>query len=177
MNPQSPASLSTLEAHALISPPPSFLCPITTDVMRDPVSTIDGYCYERFAIEKWFSCHNTSPMTNLPLKSKTLTPQVRFTERNRKNIRGNHLTSCDPTKLGLTFQVVLRQSIEEWWDQNVPSNQSSQSLMNHSVSRANRHSEWDPEEQLINSAEEEALLGITRSEMRELLVLPPPVSD
>jgi hypothetical protein len=79
MNPQNPSHLNTFEtSHALVSPPSSFVCPITTDVMRDPVSTIDGYCYERTAIEKWFSCHNTSPMTNLPLKSKALIPQVRF---------------------------------------------------------------------------------------------------
>ena len=71
-----PAGSANEPNQALISPPSAYICPITADVMRDPVSTIDGYCYEREAIEKWFSCHDTSPMTNLALKSKSLTPQV-----------------------------------------------------------------------------------------------------
>jgi hypothetical protein len=68
----------------------------------------------------------------------------------------------------LNFQVVLRQSIEEWWEQNVPEHLNSQSPM--TASRGNRHPDLGPEQRLINSAEEEALLGITRAEMRELLV-------
>ena len=51
------------------------LCPITRDLMVDPVATVDGYSYERSAIVRWFGYgHNTSPMTGLPLPSKTLIP-------------------------------------------------------------------------------------------------------
>lgn len=31
-----------------------YLCPITTEVMEDPVIAGDGYTYERTAIEQWF---------------------------------------------------------------------------------------------------------------------------
>ena len=34
-------------------PPAEYLCPITQDVMVDPVSTCDGHTYERAAIERW----------------------------------------------------------------------------------------------------------------------------
>ena len=50
-------------------PPKSFLCPITCDLMMDPVIACDGYSYERSAIEKWLSKSRKSPMTGLGLKS------------------------------------------------------------------------------------------------------------
>ncbi len=54
-----------------------FLCPITQSLIRDPVTTVDGQMYEREAIEQWFSADKTtSPITNKPLESKQLTPNV-----------------------------------------------------------------------------------------------------
>ena len=42
-----------------------FLCPLTKELMRDPVSASDGHAYERGAIEAWLAKGNTkSPMTN-----------------------------------------------------------------------------------------------------------------
>ena len=32
------------------------MCPITLEVMTDPVSTADGHVYERSAIEDWLKC-------------------------------------------------------------------------------------------------------------------------
>ena len=55
-------------------PPHCFLCPITKVIMRIPVVTIDGFTYEREAIEKWLEDKDTSPFTNLELSSKTLIP-------------------------------------------------------------------------------------------------------
>jgi hypothetical protein len=52
--------------------PEEFYCPITGDVMRDPVVTLDGFTYERTAIQMWLSRHDTSPCTNQVLPSKTL---------------------------------------------------------------------------------------------------------
>lgn len=52
----------------------AFLCPITQDVMLDPVITADGHCYERKSISNWFRSHNTSPLTNQKLANKTLIP-------------------------------------------------------------------------------------------------------
>jgi len=53
---------------------PEFLvCPITGDLMRDPVATVDGQTYDRPAIARWLNDHNTSPLTGLPLPSKQLT--------------------------------------------------------------------------------------------------------
>ncbi|KAI3356189.1 hypothetical protein L3Q82_017447 [Scortum barcoo] len=55
--------------------PDEFLCPITRELMKDPVIAADGYSYERESIECWIRAKNkTSPMTNLPLQTTLLTP-------------------------------------------------------------------------------------------------------
>uniref|UniRef100_A0A3P8WJI7 WD repeat, SAM and U-box domain-containing protein 1 n=1 Tax=Cynoglossus semilaevis TaxID=244447 RepID=A0A3P8WJI7_CYNSE len=55
--------------------PDEFLCPITRELMKEPVIAADGYSYERSAIESWINTKNrSSPMTNLPLLTTLLTP-------------------------------------------------------------------------------------------------------
>lgn len=68
----------------------SFYCPITRDVMTDPVETSSGQTFERSAIEKWFADGNKlCPLTMTPLDTSILRPNK-----------------------------TLRQSIEEWRDRN-----------------------------------------------------------
>lgn len=56
--------------------PSEHLCPITYEVMKDPVVAADGYSYERRAIERYFRGPGNarSPMTGLPLPNKTVVP-------------------------------------------------------------------------------------------------------
>ena len=54
--------------------PHHFFCPISQDVMADPVKTIDNHTYDRAFIERWFKQKNTSPLTGLHLASKALVP-------------------------------------------------------------------------------------------------------
>ena len=56
------------------STPPSFCCPITHEVMHDPVIAADGHTYERVAIARWLKHHGTSPSTNLRLKHRGVIP-------------------------------------------------------------------------------------------------------
>ncbi|KAJ0909734.1 putative U box domain, Zinc finger, RING/FYVE/PHD-type [Helianthus annuus] len=56
------------------TPPNHFICPIRKDVMVDPCVAADGYTYDRSAIEQWLEESDSSPMTNLPLTSRSLTP-------------------------------------------------------------------------------------------------------
>ena len=53
--------------------PAEYLCPITHELMKDPVSTCDGHIYERQAITQWLEKHDTSPVTNLKLENNQLT--------------------------------------------------------------------------------------------------------
>ena len=54
--------------------PPSFICPITLEVMQDPVTAADGHSYEAEAIRQWFRTSNLSPSTGLPMQSRKLIP-------------------------------------------------------------------------------------------------------
>ena len=52
-------------------------CPITKDLMSDPVVLIsDGYTYERAAITKWLERNETSPITKAPLQHKDMVPNL-----------------------------------------------------------------------------------------------------
>lgn len=73
-----------------LEPLQSFYCPITRDVMTDPVETSSGQTFERSAIQKWFAEGNKlCPLTMTPLDTSMLRPNK-----------------------------TLRQSIEEWRDRN-----------------------------------------------------------
>ena len=52
--------------------PNEFKCPISLELMVDPVVASDGCTYERDSIAAWLSEHNTSPTTNAPLESRLL---------------------------------------------------------------------------------------------------------
>jgi len=54
--------------------PAEMVCPITMEVMSDPVIAMDGHTYERSAIVDWLSRRETSPKTNEPLPNKVLVP-------------------------------------------------------------------------------------------------------
>ena len=71
-------------------PPDDFVCPITTEVMSDPVMAADGHAYERSAIQRWLATKSTSPLTGGALEHPYLTPnhmlrrQIRDWEGARK---------------------------------------------------------------------------------------------
>lgn len=73
-----------------LEPLQSFYCPITRDVMVDPVETSSGQTFERSAIEEWFAEGNKlCPLTFITLDTLILRPNK-----------------------------TLKQSIEEWKDRN-----------------------------------------------------------
>jgi len=59
----------------MIDIPDEFLCPITCDLMYNPVKCSDGFVYDECAIKEWLlTRRNTSPMTNLAMPNSELTP-------------------------------------------------------------------------------------------------------
>ncbi|CAN6439034.1 unnamed protein product [Victoria cruziana] len=56
--------------------PPYFTCPISLQIMRDPVTISSGITYDRESMEKWvFSYKNRAcPVTKLPIIDLTMTP-------------------------------------------------------------------------------------------------------
>merc|ERR1719447_2592359 len=43
--------------------PSDYICPITKQLMKEPVMAFDGHCYERKAIEDYLQSHQKSPVT------------------------------------------------------------------------------------------------------------------
>lgn len=75
----------------------SFYCPITQDVMDDPVDVATGHTFERSAIEKWFADgHNVCPVTSVELDNLNLKPNL-----------------------------ILKRSIDEWKERNIVSQLTS----------------------------------------------------
>jgi Mg-chelatase subunit ChlD len=56
--------------------PDAFLCPISLDMMTDPVIMSDGYSYEKALAVDWLSRKVMSPMTGKPLINTALIPNV-----------------------------------------------------------------------------------------------------
>lgn len=58
------------------SPPYEFCCPVTQELLQDPVICADGFTYERSAIVQWLSSNRTSPMTGAVLPHTHVIPNV-----------------------------------------------------------------------------------------------------
>ena len=56
------------------TPPPPFVCPITMDLMDNAVIDLDGYSYDRAAIEEVLQRSRASPMTRRPMAHTDLIP-------------------------------------------------------------------------------------------------------
>ncbi|RWR85260.1 E3 ubiquitin-protein ligase PUB23 [Cinnamomum micranthum f. kanehirae] len=56
--------------------PHYFLCPISLEIMRDPVTLCSGITYDRESIEQWIFCskNKTCPITRQPLPDLDMTP-------------------------------------------------------------------------------------------------------
>ena len=98
------------EAHPFAD---QLICPISMELMIDPVSASDGHTYERQSIESWLSEHCTSPRTNLPLSTKILTPNwtIRsIIQQIRTNFSSKDSTSTSTSTLSLEASIDLDSS-------------------------------------------------------------------
>jgi len=57
--------------------PASFFCPISHELMKDPVIVVEtGQTYERSRIEQWLKDNSRDPLTNQQLHKRNLTPNI-----------------------------------------------------------------------------------------------------
>lgn len=77
---ESPEDLSFTtfqDPHCKPSIPADFCCPISMDIMRDPVMVATGQSYDRPCIERWIhSGKRTCPKTGVRLRHTELTPNI-----------------------------------------------------------------------------------------------------
>ncbi|XP_057769122.1 U-box domain-containing protein 15-like isoform X2 [Salvia miltiorrhiza] len=70
-----PALVRCLEKSKSLLIPHEFLCPISLEIMADPVIIATGQTYERDSIQKWLnSGHRTCPKTGQKLNHSTVAP-------------------------------------------------------------------------------------------------------
>lgn len=73
---------ATTQQPETVTIPKSFECPLTLDVMTDPVLCIlDGKTYERTAITKWLLDHRSSPMSRQPMRHEQTIEEVLIENR------------------------------------------------------------------------------------------------
>jgi U-box domain/CCCH-type zinc finger len=65
---------ATATAAATVEPPDEYMCPISAELMIDPVLSTLGYTYERAAIESWLDQRGTEPYSRLSMTSAQLVP-------------------------------------------------------------------------------------------------------
>ncbi|GFP82679.1 E3 ubiquitin-protein ligase pub23 [Phtheirospermum japonicum] len=80
---------------AEIEIPPYFICPITLEIMKDPVTIPTGITYDRDSIEKWIFIQKT---LNCPVTKQTL----------------------DPNQELITPNIILRRLIQSWCTLHAP---------------------------------------------------------
>jgi len=83
--------------------PSDIVCPITQEIMVDPVVAMDGHSYERTAIMQWLAKHKTSPKTNEELGTDTVVPNHNLRARIMDFIESfgdeaNSTSSADPSE-------------------------------------------------------------------------------
>ncbi|CAG9320663.1 unnamed protein product [Blepharisma stoltei] len=89
--------------------PHEYLCPITQEMMEDPVIAADGNTYERAAITSWLNRSKTSPVTEKDFKHKNLSDnyflRYEISQFNKKNQPVSSLNQAeDPNKLLSSLQ-------------------------------------------------------------------------
>ena len=67
----------TNRVEQLTQVPSHFVCPLSLKLFIDPVSTVEGFTYERAEITPWLEQGKlTSPSTNMPLAATNLIPSM-----------------------------------------------------------------------------------------------------
>jgi len=70
-----PTTGATLSSPSSLHGVPSeYICPLSHDIMVDPVMTTNGQTYERAFIQEWLRLHDTDPLTNEVIMMSVLTP-------------------------------------------------------------------------------------------------------
>ncbi|KAG6506999.1 U-box domain-containing protein 44-like [Zingiber officinale] len=88
----------------------AFLCPLTKQVMKDPVTIENGQTFEREAIENWFrDCTDsgrrpTCPLTQKELKSTDVNPSIALRNAIKEWIKRNEVAQLEKAYRTLTSE-------------------------------------------------------------------------
>ena len=86
----------------------AFLCPITHEILQDPVVASDGHTYSRAAIANWYERRQRSPrspLTNAPLPTTDLLPNHTM-RKAIEEIRAQQPLAIDPARVQMEDEVL-----------------------------------------------------------------------
>ena len=113
------AAVFVIFPHVCFAPPPEdegrprqHICPITQEVMIDPVVAADGFSYERTAILKWFESSSKSPLTRACLEDKNLRDNVTLKQIIAEWKLGKRLLSVLESRTGSDVVQRVRSHFE-----------------------------------------------------------------
>ncbi|XP_007049638.2 PREDICTED: U-box domain-containing protein 9 [Theobroma cacao] len=101
-NKQSTATTtSSLKFHEAVSCPEAFRCPLSKELMRDPIILASGQTYDRPFIQKWLNAGNrTCPRTQQVLSHTALTPNHLVSEMISQWCKSQGLELRNPVQYG-----------------------------------------------------------------------------
>ena len=75
--------------------PEKFVCPISKELMKDPVIAFDGNAYSRATIEDWLKQHKTSPVTGAAAEHCIVVPNNALKQQIAEFVAANGLSVKD----------------------------------------------------------------------------------
>lgn len=109
--------------------PLTFICPITQEIMRDPVVDREGNSYEREAIMQWVSEHGTSPITRSQLTVHDLVTNRALRDAIEEFNNGN-ISPAVPSEVE---QVDVNNDVEEGFTIDLKTTELIEELGAHKV--------------------------------------------
>ncbi|OHT01103.1 von Willebrand factor type A domain containing protein [Tritrichomonas foetus] len=96
--------------------PQEFICPITLEIMKDPVLMPDGQSYERSAIAEELNRNSVSPITKQPMSIDDAKDNVDLKQQIEKylNKSDDSNDSQDPSKLDVEVSPINNISLAEF---------------------------------------------------------------
>ena len=108
------SQLSTCSLMLTGGAPASFYCPISMELMADPVMVATGHTYDRLCIERWLAAGNrTCPVTGMRLRHLELTPNFALRNAIQVSHGASYKQACCA---GQRAMLRLRETV---WDVNV----------------------------------------------------------
>ncbi len=95
----------------------AFTCPITQQIIKEPVSSKFGHLYEKEAIEDWISKHHTCPLTNQKLELNELFPQYAVKTAIQQYIKLNESIVSGRLQIDKSTCRVVEESKDEVVDE------------------------------------------------------------
>lgn len=135
--------------------PNEHLCPITLQVLKDPVVAADGHSYERAAIETYLrSGQNLSPITGVPLSNTTMVSNQALKKMINDWKTPEELTrENEELRKRVSSLVSDQQRIQA--QQGIEARAAQQRVQDQNREQARRNAEWQAEQRQAEARAEQ----------------------